>query len=167
MRRDYRKKIISLLAIIIIPLSLLGKGNYISGKDIRDLEASGHLTSTGKQEWKTKGGLVIRGKDPDGLSRLEHIMRHTRNLEDRKIHGVFTISRAEVIELMDLVWTRARSGSLKGNSRGGNIAYTYTSGKSIGYMGGREGKSKNHPRLTGVRLVVREKSSQVITFFPQ
>lgn len=137
-----------------------------SGRGAGDLEQSGHLVRQGGDSWTTRGGLVIRGRDPRGMSRLDHIMRHTADDPRRPRHGVFTVSRKEVIELMDAVWRKAGSGRLHPRVRGRNAAYTDNTGRDIGYLGGREGTRKGQPRLRSVRLVVRRDTAEVITFFP-
>jgi len=137
-----------------------------SSRGAGDLEQSGHLVRQGADSWTTRAGLVIRGRDPHGMSRLDHIMRHTADDPRRPRHGVFTVSRKEVIELMDAVWRKAGAGTLRPRVRGRNAAYTDNTGRDIGYPGGREGARKGQPRLRSVRLVVRQNTAEVITFFP-
>ncbi len=154
-------------AILASMVSISGaRENFITGSEIKELENSGVIISIGKNQWKTRGGLIIKGKDPENLTRLEHIMKHARDMDGRAKHGVFSISKTEIIKLMDTLWAKIRSGAIKGNARGGKVEYTWNTGKTIGYLGGREGRDKKHPPLTSVRMVLNEKTPQVITFFP-
>ena len=166
MKRTIRGTLISLLAFGLFWGYALGRQNLLPPNEIKSLEKSGHLIPAGKDTWKTPKGLILKGRDPKGQTRLEHIMRHTRDMPRRKKHGVFSVSRAEVINLMDQTWLAVKSGRLRGKARGGNVAYTYRLRKEVGYLGGQEGARKGHPKLNAVRMVLREGTSEVITFFP-
>lgn len=139
----------------------------ITKSEIKALEQSGAITQSGNNSWKTKNGLYIRGKDPKGLTRLEHIMRHSKNIPNRDVHSVFDINKNEIISLLDETWVKAKKGELKSSERGGNIAYIYDTGRAVGYLGGVAGEKKKHPKLKSVRLVVKKGSPEVITFFPE
>jgi hypothetical protein len=159
--------LINLCIIIIILLSgqASTRDAFISSKEINALEKSGHLIPAGDYSWKTRDGLMIRGRDTKGLSRLEHIMRHASDLPRRNKHGVFSISKEKIIELMDETWNKIRSKQLHGLERGGRIAYTYNTKKTIGYLGGKKGKERGHPEISSVRMVLKKGTSEVITFF--
>lgn len=172
------KRIISILTIVLCVAAVLS-GNldarrksrdntvYITSQEVRDLERSGLLTVAGKDRWKTRGGLLIAGRDPDGRTRLDHIMRHATDNPRRPKHGVFSLAKAGVIELLDEAWVKIRSGRVTGKERGGKVAYTVRMDRPVGYLGGREGRERNHPKLYSVRLVVQKDTGTVITFFPQ
>ena len=140
---------------------------YITGQEIRDLERTGLLIAAGKDQWKTRGGLLIAGRDPDGRTRLEHIMRHASDNPRRPKHGVFSLAKTGVIELLDEAWIKIKSGRVTGKERGGKIAYTVRMDRPVGYLGGREGRERGHPKLNSVRLVIQKDTNTVITFFPQ
>jgi hypothetical protein len=167
----FKIRIILSLILFITSSSLLDarlkdKGDlYITKDEIASLEKSGHITALGKNSWKTRGGLFLKGKDPDGKNRLEHIMRHVSDSPSRPKHGVFSISKAEIIELLDETWNKTAGNSSKGPERGGKTVFTYDTGRDVGYLGGKEGLNKKHPKLKSVRLVVNNKK-EVITFFP-
>ncbi len=161
-------RILLLMMLAATPLFARGDARFrLDAADIRALEKSGHLVKIGADAWKTRGGALLTGRDPGGLTRLEHIMRHTVDAPGRPKHGVFSIGRAEVIELLDRVIARIRTGSAgAGKTRGDRMAYTVDAGSVVGYLGGREGKKRHHPKLTRVRLVVKKGAMEVVTFFP-
>lgn len=138
----------------------------INGQEIQALERSGHIIPAGVDSWKTRAGLIIAGRDPDGRTRLEHIMRHAADSPGRPKHGVFSLSKAGVIELMDEAWGLIKSGKAGARERGGKVAYTVRFGKAVGYCGGREGRSRGYPKLSAARLVINKGTSRVVTFFP-
>jgi hypothetical protein len=139
---------------------------YISAAEIQALEASGHLTPEGKDAWKTRGGLVIAGRDPDGRTRLAHIMRHAKDSPARPKHGVFSLPGAGVIDLMDEAWKKVKAGAVESRERGGKVAYTIRFDRQVGYLGGKEGRTRGYPKLLAVLLVVKKGTARVITFFP-
>ena len=154
------------LAIIILSfMQASGKGVSITRQEIGALEKSGHLVPV-EDGWRTKGGLIIKGRDPRGITRLEHIMRHASDIPKRKKHGVFTISKEKIIELMDEMWQKIQAGELHGKERGGRVAYTYHAKRELGYLGGKEGRQKGHPKIESARIVVSKSTHEVITFFP-
>jgi len=139
---------------------------FISIREIRDLEQRGLLVPAGKDAWKTKSGLLIAGRDPEGHTRLDHVMRHASDIAGRPKHGVFSETKAGVIVLMDEAWKKIRAGAVPGKERGGKIAFTVRMGRPVGYLGGRKGRELGHPKLDSVRLVVKKGTAAVITFFP-
>ena len=157
--------LITLLALPFLSGVTYGK-KFITRKEIRSLERSGHLFYLGRYTWRTRGGLIIKGKDKKKLSRLEHIMRHSKDIKQRKKHGVFFVNKNHIIELMDKTWKKIKSGVLKGKEGRGIIAYTYNTGLIVGYLGGKIGEKKNHPVLKSVRLVLIKNTPNVITFSP-
>ncbi len=142
-------------------------GSFITKSEIAALEKSGHLVPQGPDSWKTRGGVVLKGRDPDGRNRLEHVMRHTRDIPSRPRHSVFSVSKAQVIELMDEAWAKIKSGSLKAEERGGRSAYVYRAGRDIGYAGGRDGAQRGRRPLKAVKIVVKTGTPEVVTFFPR
>lgn len=157
-----------LVSLIVLTSSFsYSRHSFISDKEVSALEKSGHLVKISRDVWKTRGGMLIAGTDYDKMTRLEHIMRHTIDMPQRPIHGVFIINKAQVIELLDETWGRIQSGSLKGDERSGKIAYKYDTGRVIGYLGGKKGRDQHNPRLKQVRIVVKKNKPEVVTFFPE
>jgi len=140
--------------------------SYISPDEIRALERTGALFPIGTGSWRTRGGLILRGRDPEGLTRLDHVMKHTVNIPGREKHGVFILGKGHVIDLMDRTWKKIHHDKPAGKERGGRTAYTIDTGKVIGYLGGRAGQDNEPRRLKSVRLVIRTGTTEVITFFP-
>jgi hypothetical protein len=161
------KRFVIVSLIVLTSSFSYSRHGFISDRDISSLEKSGHIVKISHNVWKTRGGLLISGTDPDKMTRLEHIMKHTIDMPQRPVHGVFTINKAAVIELMDETWSKIQSGSLKGDERSGKIAYKYDTGRVIGYMGGKKGRDQHNPRLKQVLMVIKKKRPEVITFFPQ
>lgn len=139
---------------------------YISANEVRELEAAGHLTPGGKDAWTTRGGLVIAGRDPDGRTRLSHIMRHAKDSPGRPKHGVFSLPKAGIIGLMDEAWAEIKAGNAESRERGGRVAYTVRFRRQVGYLGGKEGRTRGYPKLRAVLLVIKKGTNRVITFFP-
>lgn len=114
-------------------------------------------------------GLRYAGRDPEGRTRVEHVMRHARNEPGRAgSHGVFEKgSQSDVLELIDEAWILAKKKGIKPKREGNSMAYTIPMGRRIGYLGGREGTRLRKPILTRLLIVVRRDSSGVITAFPK
>lgn len=157
-----------IVSLILLTSSFSHAGyNFISGSEIAALEKSGHIVKISHDTWKTRGGLLIAGTDPDRMTRLEHIMKHTIDMPQRAVHGVFIINKAKVIELLDETWAKIQSGALNGKERSGKVAYRYDTGRVIGYMGGKKGRKGHNPRLRQVLIVLKKNRPEVVTFFPQ
>jgi hypothetical protein len=172
MRRIYRVQFVLLCIVVLLAGGIEARhakrdGRVaINGQEIQALERSGHIIPAGPDSWKTGAGLIIAGRDPDGRTRLEHIMRHAADSPGRPKHGVFSLTKAGVIELMDEAWRLVNSGKAEARERGGKVAYTVRFGKAVGYLGGREGRSRGYPKLSAVRLVIYKGMPRVVTFFP-
>ncbi|MBN1498339.1 MAG: hypothetical protein JXA07_16320 [Spirochaetes bacterium] len=139
---------------------------YITAVEVRALVGSGHLVPAGRDAWRTRGGLLIAGRDPDGRTRLVHIMRHMQDEPGRPKHGVFSLAKAGVIELMDEAWKEVVAGNADSRERAGRVAYTVRFRKKVGFLGGRVGRTRGYPALRSARLVVIKGTNRVITFFP-
>lgn len=162
------KKIsVFILTIFLIAVSSLrSQETRFSSSEIRNLEKQGLITRERPDTWKTGGGLIISGYDRDGLTRLEHILKHMSDVKGKSKHGVFTVGSDKVIILMDTVWSEARSGKLKPEHSGSRSVYIYDAGNRTGYLGGRDGARKGYPVLRKVRLVLEGKTPRVVTFYP-
>ena len=120
--------------------------------------------SIGNGRFKTPQGLLYsRGQ-------VAHVMRHARNIPDRKSpHGVFDVkSEDEVLALIDRAYAKTKSKSKdvkhkreradRGDMRD---VYSIDMKKRIGWVGGM---IKHKPPCNYLKLVVQDKS--VITAYP-
>ena len=114
-------------------------------------------------------GLRYQGRDPQGKTRIEHVMRHAKNEPNRSgSHGVFAVSKQdEVLALIDEAWALAKRRGIKPSVEGNSVAYTIPLGRTVGYLGGREGTRLRKPALNSVFLVLRRGTTNVITAFPK
>ena len=126
------------------------------------------LTLVGKDTWKSPVGLTYKGRDPKGLTRVEHIMRHAKDQPRRAgKHGVFDAnSEAEIFALVDQAWERASQQRLRSRNEGGRSIYTVSMGRRIGYLGGQVGGQRRHPPLKKIRIVFETGTQSIITAYP-
>ncbi|MEM0896177.1 MAG: hypothetical protein AAGJ79_04760 [Verrucomicrobiota bacterium] len=144
-----------------------------SPTQIRDLspakpeEKPFKLRPAGHDTWTSPGGLVFKGRDPRGLTRLEHIMRHAKDIPDRQgSHGVFDGDAKTIFMLLDEAWAVARRRGIRPKVESDRVAYTIPMGRRVGYLGGEAGARENHPPLRSVFMVFHRGTREVITAFP-
>ena len=127
------------------------------------------LTEESPGVFVSPAGLRYGGRDPQGRTRIEHVMRHAKDEPGRAgSHGVFTAkSQSDVLSLIDEAWTLARKKNIRPVSEGNSVSYTVPMGRKVGWLGGREGTRRRKPALTRVFLVIRRGSTNVITAFPK
>ena len=134
---------------------------------------SGDSDSNGSDFQLVRAGQVMRS--PEGLTyymggretKIDHVLLHTKDNRSKPVHGVFTISKAEIFPLIDEAYRLIKAKSkkvLKTDPEPGSdrIAYDVEMGRKIGYKGGRNGRGQE---LTVLRLVL-DKGIRVITAFP-
>lgn len=126
------------------------------------------LKSTGRETWISPAGLKYSGRDPEGLTRRQHVLRHARDQPDREgPHGVFDGGEEYVFALLDKAWETKKKRNIRPNNEGGRSSYTIAMGQPVGYLGGKTGKSRGNPPLSRIFIVVRTGTSEVITAFPK
>lgn len=126
------------------------------------------LSSAGRDAWVSPAGLKYAGRDPDGLTRRDHILRHARDLPDRAgSHGVFDGGDDLTFAWIDAAWKKIEQDKLKPVLEGDRITYTVAMGRRVGYLGGKSGAERNHPPLTRIFLVLRKGTTEVVTAFPK
>ncbi|MCB1096689.1 MAG: OB-fold nucleic acid binding domain-containing protein [Verrucomicrobiae bacterium] len=127
------------------------------------------LKETSPGVFVTPAGLRFAGLDPEGRTRIEHVMRHAKDEPGRAgSHGVFEKgSQDDVLALIDEAWMLARKRGIKPAKEGNSLAYSIPMGRKIGYLGGTEGTRRRKPALTRLFLVIRSGSTDVITAFPK
>jgi hypothetical protein len=126
------------------------------------------LESLGKGDWISPAGVKYVGKDPDGLSRKDHVLRHAKDIPDRDgPHGVFDGGEELAFAWIDAAWRKIKTDKMRPQTETGRDTYTVSMGRRVGFLGGKTGAQRKHPPLTKIFLVVREGTSEVITAFPR
>lgn len=125
-----------------------------------------YLQTIGNQTYRSPEGLIYRRGSAEG-HRLKHIERHLENDADRPgSHGVFEGTMVEFLEAIDQTYKRAKrkEKGTKSYTDEGRTIYEASFANTLGYLGGEQGKRRNHPKLKRIRLVVDGEA--VITAFP-
>lgn len=126
------------------------------------------LKKLGPETWLSPAGLKYQGRDPDGRTRVDHVLRHARDIPDRDgSHGVFDGGPDAVFGVIDEAWRNVEKTKLRPTIEGDRNLYTVPMGRRVGYLGGRAGASRGHPPLTRVFLVIETGTKNVITAFPR
>ena len=126
------------------------------------------LKQVGKTTWVSPAGLKYAGKDPQGLTRVEHVLRHAADQPRRSgPHGVFDGGNDKALETVDAAWKIAKQKKIKPKNEGHRSAYTIPMGRRVGFLGGKTGAQRRNPALKKVFIVVRTGTSEVITAFPK
>lgn len=126
----------------------------------------GLLKDTGREVYVSPAGLRYTRGSEEG-HRLKHIEKHLKDIPDRPgKHGVFDGDMAQVLRWIDDAYTRGKQGAkgVRKREENGRTVYEVPFTKSIGYIGGRDGKRDKNPDAKRLRLVVD--GDQVITAFP-
>ncbi len=127
-----------------------------------------YLKKTGKETWISPAGLTYTGRDPAGLTRVDHVLRHARDIPNRRgSHGVFDGEDATAFQVIDEAWKLAKKRRTKPVVEGDRSTLTVNLGRRIGYLGGTTGKQRRNPPLKRVFIVLRTNTQQVITAFPK
>jgi len=118
--------------------------------------ASGRLTKLGKDHWKSSGGLVYKGKDPQGRNRIEHVARHLTvgNNRRNRNQSVFAVSQDKLLKTLDEAWLK-RGSSYTIHPKSGNWNYTIDMGRVVGV----KGESK-------ILIAVKPGTSEIVSAFP-
>jgi hypothetical protein len=118
--------------------------------------------------WISPVGLRYTGRDPQGLTRREHVLRHAKDQPRRAgPHGVFDGGEAEAFGLIDAAWQMAQKKKYKPTKEGRQSTYTVSMGYRVGFMGGALGKSKGNPPLKKIFIVFETGTKNIITAFPK
>ncbi|NLF70240.1 MAG: hypothetical protein GX575_14470 [Candidatus Anammoximicrobium sp.] len=126
------------------------------------------LKKVGPNTWLSPAGLRYQGRDPDGRTRIEHVLRHARDIPDREgSHGVFDGGPEAVFGVIDEAWRNVERKRIRPTIEGDRSLYTVPMSRRVGYLGGRAGASRGHPPLTRIFLVIETETKNVITAFPR
>lgn len=129
---------------------------------------SGKLTSIGRNTWQSPLGLRYSGRDPEGLTRVEHVMRHAKDMPNRPgSHGVYEGNQETIFALIDEAWDKARKSNLRPSNEGGRSSYTVPMGRRVGFLGGMEGARRRNPALQRVFIVFETGTTNIVTAFPK
>ena len=124
----------------------------------------GSLRYVGPQRWVSqRTGLVYKADDNYG-NRALHVMAHLENNTGKKLQGVFTIPRNQVLGVVDeayLLIQRNPSAFLVSQS-GNRATYAVPMGRVIGTQGGHQGSGGPLTKL----FLVLENGNEVITAYP-
>ncbi len=126
----------------------------------------GLLHETSPNRFLSPAGLLYTPGSEEG-HRLNHLERHVSDQPDRPgAHGVFDGEMAAALRAIDEAYemAKAKKSSVQTEENGTRTVYTVNMGRRIGFIGGREGKQRNHPMSRRLRLVVE--GNRVITAFP-
>jgi hypothetical protein len=135
--------------------------NSNSGKN----QSGDFLRSVGKNRFESPAGLVYT-MGPRGEHRVDHVLRHGRDMPERPVHSVFDGGRNDILAVIDEAYSLVKSNSPRArssNSRG-NDEHTVRMQRKVGYEGGQKGKRKGYPALENVKLILD--GNRVITAYP-
>ncbi|WP_166823224.1 hypothetical protein [Thalassoroseus pseudoceratinae] len=126
------------------------------------------LKSLGRDTWISPAGVRYSGRDPNGLTRKAHVLRHARDIPNRDgPHGVFDGGDDVAFAWIDEAWKKIKTDRIRPQSDDGRDVYTVSMGRRVGFLGGKTGAERNHPALRKIFIVVRKGTSEVITAFPR
>ncbi len=126
------------------------------------------LKAAGRDAWISPACLTYTGRDPQGLTRRDHVLRHAEDLPARDgPHGVFDGGEDLTFAWIDAAWNKIRRDVLPAVVEGDRATYTVSMGRRVGYLGGRTGAERGNPPLTRIFLVLRKGTTEVITAFPK
>ncbi len=126
------------------------------------------LKEVGKDAWLSPAGLRYRGRDPEGLTRVAHIGRHTSDIPERDgPHGVFDGDLETALAVIDEAWQLAQKRGLRPQREGDRSSFTVNMGRRIGFLGGRTGAARQNPPLRQVFIVFTSGTQDIITAFPK
>jgi hypothetical protein len=126
------------------------------------------LKQAGRDDWVSPAGLHYRGRDPDGQTRVAHVLRHAHDIPNRDgSHGVFDGGEDAVFAVIDEAWQLIQRKRLPPQVESGRRVYLVPMGRRIGSLGGRTGAARGHPPLERLFLVLEADTPNVVTAFPR
>jgi hypothetical protein len=126
------------------------------------------LKLIGREAWISPAGLRYQGRDPEGLNRVEHIERHTRDIPNREgPHGVFDGGKEVAFAVIDEAWELAEKNKLRADAEGDRSSYLVRLRRRVGYLGGQTGKERGNPPLDRVFIVFETDTKNIVTAFPR
>lgn len=107
------------------------------------------LRLVGPNTWESSGGLIY-GPDKMLGNRVQHVLAHTFPNPSKRVHSVFSVEKSEVLGLVDEAW-RMKGTALPGDPG----TFVVSIGRTVGTTG-----------ETGVKIIVRPGTNQIITAYP-
>ncbi len=136
------------------------RGNAPNAPEPREL--------AGPEAWTSPAGLRYEGHDPEGLTRVEHVERHTRDIPDRDgPHGVFDGGTDVAFAVIDEAWELAEKTKVRPKIEGDRSSYLVNMNRRVGYLGGKTGQQRGHPPLDRVFIVFETDTKNIVTAFPK
>lgn len=122
------------------------------------------LTKLDDGSFQSPAGLIYARTSNE--HRLDHVLRHSKDMPERAIHGVFDGDRDTILQLIDEAYqlTKTKSARVKTTSQSGRTVHVINLKRKIGYVGGQTGKRKNYPECRYLQLVLDKQD--VITAYP-
>jgi hypothetical protein len=134
------------------------------GSPAREVE----LKQVARDVWLSPAGLRYAGRDPAGLTRVEHIQRHLQDQPDRSgPHGVFDGGERVAFAVIDEAWQLAASKKIAPRREGDRSSYLVPLGRRVGFLGGRDGKERGNPPLQRVFIVFETGTKNIVTAYPR
>ncbi len=127
------------------------------------------LADAGNGTLVSPAGLKY-GMGPNREHRIDHIMRHLTDSPERPTHGVFLGARDEVLALLDEAYNMILKNSNQVQSQasdqgsGKRVEYEIEMKRQIGYMAGENGKRRNYPKTTKLKLILE--GDRPVTAYP-
>lgn len=132
------------------------------------LSGSFQLKEVGRDRFESPAGLLYT-MGSRGEHRIEHVMRHSRDMASRPAHGVFIGNgdRSTVLKLIDDAWelAEAKSPKAKYEKSRGNDAWTVNMERKVGFDGGKKGQRNGGKSLNSIKLILAD-GNRVITAYP-
>ena len=124
------------------------------------------LNEIGRNKFESPAGLVY-SMGPRGEHRIDHVLRHGKDMPSRPVHSVFEGDRDAILAVIDDAYEMVKSQPkrVKSSREGNRTEYTIDMQREIGYEGGRKGKRNGFPALRKLKLVIQNKS-YVVTAYP-
>ena len=161
--KDYKGKLQLELSkpaqIKIVAATASGKAKSVKPVELKQVR---------KGVYVSPAGLVYQGRDPMGLSRVDHVRRHMKDIPGRAgPHGVFTGPEGIAWAIIDEAWLLAEKRKIKPRTERDRSTVTVSMGRPIGFLGGELGAKRNFPELSRVFIVFESKTKNIITAFPK
>jgi hypothetical protein len=143
---------------------VFGGQNFDSGgfnQVMEHIDNSGKWLAQGK--WESPGGLVFRADSAEG-HRLTHALTHSIDNPAKESHGVWNLSRKDILTTIDDGWKNRPS--VQDVTQGGRRRVVKDYGTQVGkYDSGWQGGNTSPGSMTHIAYII-ENGNEVISAFP-